>query len=200
MSEGGQQPKLVSRREHKKSTFRQGRTIGAKREHLETANERAAARKKDKYKKTLRVTTSIILFAIFIIVLAVLIVTFVSRGESSPVAQYIPAYEPTIEIIDESSSSNSDKITSRMKEYIGQAETSFKEKGYTLVKAIIPQGSIREVDFYLEGQKGYFKAITDREAGVTVEDADRMLRYLASQGITEFEYIDLRTDGRAFWR
>ncbi len=200
MSEGGQQPKLVSRREHKKSTFRQGRTIGAKRERLETANERAAARKKDKYKKTLRVTTSIILFAIFIIVLAVFIVTFVSRGESSPVAQYIPAYEPTIEIIDESSSSNSDKITSRMKEYIGQAETSFKEKGYTLVKAIIPQGSIREVDFYLEGHKGYFKAITDREAGVTVEDADRMLRYLASQGITEFEYIDLRTDGRAFWR
>ena len=46
-----QPPKLVRRREHKKSTMRLGRTIGETREKLETSNERALARKKDKQKK-----------------------------------------------------------------------------------------------------------------------------------------------------
>ncbi len=199
MPEGGQ-PKLVSRREHKKSTLRQGRTIGAKREHLETANERAAARKKDKHKKTLRVVTSIILFAAFVTIIVVLVVTFVSGGgKPAPALDFTTTYTPTIEIVDESSSSN-DAITSRMKEYIGQAEAAFKEKDYKPVKAVIPAGSIREIHFYLDGYNGYFKMITDRGAGVSVEDADRMLRYLAEQGKTEFEYIDVRIDGRAFWR
>ncbi|MBR2709398.1 hypothetical protein IKE98_03685 [Candidatus Saccharibacteria bacterium] len=201
MNEGGQ-PKLVSRREHKKSTLRQGRTIGAKRERLETANERAAARKKDKHKKTLRVTTSIILFAMFVAVVVVLVITFVSGGgdSSAPApSEYVVTYNPTIEIVDESSSSN-DKITSHMKEYIGQVETAFKEKDYKPIRAVIPVGSIREIHFYLDGYNGYFKMITDRGAGVSVEDADRMLRYLTEQGKTEFEYIDVRIDGRAFWR
>ena len=199
MNEGGQ-PKLVSRREHKKSTLRQGRTIAAKREHLETANERAAARKKDKRKKALRITTSIILFAVFVAVVVILIITFVSGGaKPAPALDFNTTYTPTIEIVDESSSSN-DTITSHMKEYIGQVETAFKEKGYQPIKAVIPAGSIREIHFYLDGYNGYFKMITDRGAGVSVEDADRMLRYLAEQGKTEFEYIDVRIDGRAFWR
>ena len=54
MPEGGndkEQPKLVNRHEHKKAVFVAGRTIGEKRERLETKRERAAAREKDKRKK-----------------------------------------------------------------------------------------------------------------------------------------------------
>ena len=39
------EPKLVRRREHRKSTIKIGRTIAEAREHLETRSERAAARK-----------------------------------------------------------------------------------------------------------------------------------------------------------
>ena len=44
-------PKLVKRRDHKNSNFRAGRTIGEKREKLETKRERTVARKKDKQKR-----------------------------------------------------------------------------------------------------------------------------------------------------
>ena len=203
----GEEPKLVSRRDHKKSTFVLGRTIGAKREHLETRNERAAARKKDKQKKTTRLIISILGFIILIAILIILAKSFFDGKREDMVAEPTDTIEtatvvavPTIEIIDESASATGGKITSRMKEYIGQLEADLKAYDITPVKAVIPKDAIREVDFYLDGYTGYLKAVIDRGAGVTAEDADRMLRYLAGQGITDFEYIDLRIDGRAFWR
>ena len=87
-----------------------------------------------------------------------------------------------------------------MSEYIGQAEVDFRALGYTPVRAVLPAGAIREVDFYLEGYPGYIKLITDRGSAVSVEDADRMLRYLASIEATDFQYIDVRLDGKAYWK
>ena len=49
-----------------------GRTIGEKREKLETKNERAAARKKDKQKHRLRVGLVSLIFVILIAILVVL--------------------------------------------------------------------------------------------------------------------------------
>ena len=66
--------------------------------------------------------------------------------------------------------------------------------------AIIPSGSIREIDFYLDGYSGYIKTIIDRGAGVSVEDADRMIRYLSEIGVGEFTYIDVRIEGKAYWK
>ena len=178
-----------------------GRTIGAKREHLETRNERAAARKKDKQKKATRIIFSTIGLHLLIVVLVLLIRNFVSEKREEPISEVntITSYEPSINIIDESASATGGKITNRMKEYIAQLEISFRELHYTPSKAVIPASSIREIDFYLEDHNGYIKTITDRGAGVTAEDADRMIRYLTEQGITDYEYIDVRTEGRAFW-
>ena len=105
-----------------------------------------------------------------------------------------------IEIVDESANSTGGKITSRMSNYIGLLELDLKSYGLTPTKAVIPGGAIREIHVYLDGYTGYLKATIDRGAGVTAEDADRMLRYLQGQGIADFEYIDLRIDGRAFWK
>ena len=203
----GEEPKLVSRRDHKKSTFQLGRTIGEKREHLETRNERAAARKKDKQKKTTRLIISILGFVVLIVILIVLAKSFFDGKRENMVAEPTNTAEtttvvtaPTIEIIDESASATGGKITSRMKEYIGQLEADLKSYDITPVKAVIPKDAIREVDFYLDGYTGYIKTVIDRGAGVTAEDTDRMLRYLAEQGVTDFEYIDVRIDGRAFWK
>lgn len=194
-------PKLANRRDNSRSSFKKGRTIGEQRERLETANERAAARKKDKKRQTLRVVFTILGFLALTIILVFLCFIFVNK-EQTPLQEAqieTSSVNPTIEIVDEDTTAGG-RITNRMKTYIGQAEGDFRDLGYTLVKAAIPINSIREVDFYLEGYPGFIKTVIDRNAAVSVEDADRMLRYLADQGITEFTYIDVRIDGKAFWK
>ncbi len=194
-------PELVNRRKNRKSTIKMGRTIGEQREKLETANERAAARKKDKRKSRARIIIVTIVFLVVIIVLVSLYFIFIKKEEAPITIDTITAtsYEPTIEIIDEDSQSTGGKITSRMRGYIGQAEADFKDLGYQPVKAILPSGSIREVDFYLQDYAGFIKTSVDRGSAVSVEDADRMLRYLKEKGITDFKYIDVRIEGKAYW-
>lgn len=202
MSKGGEEPsapKLTHRKEHKKSTWRSGRTIGERREKLETASERAAEHKKKEKRKRLRLAFTIIGFATAMVIMVWAFNFFANGNEPE---EYTPIIEvpfaPTVEVIDEGASPSG--ITSRMKEYIGQAEADFRELGYVPVKVVVPKGTIREVDFYLDGKTGYIKLFIDRPTGVSVEDADRMLRYLVEQGINEFTYIDVRIDGKAYWR
>ena len=195
-------PKLVKRRENRKSSFKLGRTIGEKREKLETANERQAARKKDKKKKALRVIATILGFLILIAILIVLFKNITNGNNDEPITPEEDTsidYEPTIEIIDTADSSNK-HITTRMKRYIGRAEKDFRDLGYQPIKAVIPTNSIREVDFYLEEKTGYIKLTIDRDSAISVEDADRMLRYLIERGIESFEYIDVRIDGKAYYK
>ena len=194
-------PKLVKRREHRKSTFMLGRTIGEKREKLETANERQMARKKDKKKQALRVIATIFGAVVLIIILIALFkgLTNSNNGQNIPEEGTNIDYEPTIEIIDVADSSNS-HITARMRRYIGRAEKDFKDLGYKPIKAVIPTNSIREVDFYLEDVPGFIKLTIDRDSAISVEDANRMLRYLSENAIDTFEYIDVRIDGKAFWK
>ena len=198
-SEAPTPPKLVSRRDHRNSNFKLGRTIGEKREKLETANERAAARKKDKKKKSFRVIFTLVGFLILSAVLIALCISFIKDKETEPVEIVTENNSPvpTIEIVDEEAASAGGKITSRMTAYIGQVEQSFRDLGYQPTRAVIPSGAIREVDFYLEGYEGFIKTIIDRGAGVTVEDADRMIRYLDGE---PFSYIDVRIDNKAYWK
>ena len=194
-------PKLAKRRENRKSSFKLGRTIGEKREKLETANERQAARKKDKKKKALRVIATILGFCILIAILVLLFKNLTNRSDEPiiPEEDISVDYEPTIEIIDVADSSNN-HITARMKRYIGRAEKDFRDLGYKPIRAVIPSNSIREVDFYLEEKPGYIKLTIDRDSAISIEDADRMLRYLSERGIEAYEYIDVRIDGKAFYK
>ena len=197
-------PQLARRKMNRNSTFKMGRTIGEQRERLETRNERNAARKKDKKRKVRRVTFTVIGFVVLAAVLIFLGFFFMGTGEPATVAPQVeePAVssaEPTVQIIDEDATSG-EKITNRMRSYIGQAEGDFRDLGLKPTKVVVPTGTIRTVHFYLEGYTGYIKMTTDRGTAVSVEDAERMLRYLAGQGISDFEYIDVRVDGKAFWK
>ena len=196
------EPKLAKRRLNKHSRLKSGRTIGERREHLETASERLAARKKVKKRQNFRVGMTVILFLFVAVAAVVGVIVFLKNRETNEIetapTAVVKTYTPSIEIIDENSGAGN--ITTRMSEYIGQLEADFRDLNYTPVKAVIPAGSIREVDFYLEGFSGRIKTIIDRGTAVTAEDADRMLRYLTGQGIGEFEYIDVRIDSKAFWK
>ena len=196
-----EEPKLVRRRENRKSTIKSGRTIGERREKLETSNERLAARQQAKRQKRLRVFFVSVGFLFLMAILAVVyFIFFEKKEEIFPVANNSESYTPTIEIIDEDAAATSGEITSRMSEYIGQVESELRALNYQPIKAVLPTGSIREVDFYLDGYSGHIKMLSDRGAAVSAEDADRMLRYLAEQGITEFSYIDVRVPGKAYWK
>lgn len=182
--------------------MKSGRTIGERRERLETASERASLHKKVKFKKNMRLFITVVGFLLATALIIWLFSTFSRSGEILPVVSEtitIP-YSPTIEIVDEDASATGGHITSRMKEYIGQAEADLRELGYVPVKAVIPTGTIREVNFYLEGHIGFIKMTIDRGTGVSAEDTDRMIRYLASIGVTDFQYIDVRIDGKAYWK
>ena len=145
-------PELIRKRQNRQSTFRMGRTIGEKREKLETANERNAARKKDKQHKMRRIIITTIGFIALVGILVFLCFFFVGSRESAPLVELedeTVSIEPTIEIVDEDASSGG-RITNRMRSYIGQAEQDFRDLGYKPIKAVVPTGAIREVDFYLE--------------------------------------------------
>lgn len=176
-----------------------GRTIGEAREQLETKRERAAARKKDKQKKALRISITTIGFVLLAVILGLFTVKLVSDSKTEPVNEEIDItiYQPTVEIVEEDATH---QITNRMTSYIGQAEADFRALGYTPSKVVVPSGSIRTIHFYLNGYTGYVKMTIDRETAVSVEDTDRLIRYLVAQGITDFEYLDTRTPGKAFWK
>lgn len=194
-------PKLARRKLNRESTLKSGRTIAEKREKLEKASERAEAHKKIKQRQIGRMVLTALGFLAIAAGLIYIGTFLVNNPDANPtVATTVASFEPTIEIVDEDATIAGHQISTRMKEYIGMLETDLKELGYTPKKAVIPTGSIREVDFYLDGYTGYLKTIIDRGTGVTAEDADRMLRYFEREGITEFQYIDLRIDGKAYWK
>ncbi|MBR6505453.1 hypothetical protein IKT18_01245 [Candidatus Saccharibacteria bacterium] len=194
-------PKIARRRLNRKSTIRLGRTIGEKREKLETNSERTAAHKKIRQRQISRIFFTILGFAAVALLLFYIGVFFIGEKDENPtVATTVTSYQPTIEIIDEDATSTGGHLSSRMKEYIGMLEEDLRALGITPTKAVIPTGSIREVDIFIEGYTGYLKTIIDRGSGVTAEDAERMLRYLASINVGDFQYIDLRIDNKAYWK
>lgn len=204
-SDAPKPPELARRRENHNSIIMSGRTIGEKRERLETKSERAAARKKDKLAKVSRIILTVAGFLVLIFVLIGLYFSFngnkgiessTNVGEDSA---FESTNEPNIDIIDEDSASHG-QITSRMKKYIYQAENDLRELGYNPTKAIIPSGSIREINIYLDGYNGFIKMTIDRDPAVSAEDTDRMIRYLSAQGINDYSYIDVRIDGKAYWK
>ena len=197
----GDEPKLAKRRLNKHSTIKSGRTIGERRERLETASERFEARKKVKKRQNMRIGITVVSFLIIIIAIIFFVVRFLKQREENATetttTTVVKTYRPTIEVVDEKHASG---ITTRMSEYIGRAEADFKDVGLTPIKAVIPAGSVREVDFYLDGVTGFIKTTIDRGTGVTVEDAERMLRYLKGINVSDFTYIDVRIEGKAYWK
>lgn len=191
-------PKLVSRRENKKSSFKLGRTIGEKREKLETANERAAARKKDKKRKATRIVLTLVGFLGLILILIAVAKSFINNDQSVQLSDE-EILSPGVKIIDENSVSDG-KITSKMSLFIARAERELISLGYQPTKVVIPSGMVREVDFYLDGYEGFIKMNIDRNPAVSAEDTDRMIRYLEESGDDDFSYIDVRIDQKAYWK
>lgn len=109
---------------------------------------------------------------------------------------------PKVQIVDESGVSpeqGSAVVGTRLLGFMGRVVAQAQGRGYTVTRAVLPQGTTRQVDVYFKGIKTYVKFSIDRGAGEQTEDAARSLAYLKSKHVTP-RYIDVRVPGRAAYK
>jgi len=106
--------------------------------------------------------------------------------------------QPNAPIYDENGTG---EISARTKEYIGLLESDLKDLGYTMSRAALPIGKMREVDINLEGVAPYFKVNIERGTAVSAEDIVRMIKYLGENNLLESTtYVDVRIAGKAYYK
>ena len=170
-----------------------GRTIAEERERLESESERIAAREKVKSRQKYVVIFYVLAVAIIAVLISNGVKSLIEHVDNNNVE--VKTVEPKAEIIDESGAG----IPKRTKEYIGQLEQDFSELGYTVTRVAVPADKQREIDVYLDGVDYYLKINIDRGTGVSVEDADRMIRYVKSIGVSP-GYVDVRVEGKGYYK
>lgn len=109
---------------------------------------------------------------------------------------------PAVQIVDQSGATpeqGSTVVGTRLLGFLGKIVSQAQGRGYIVNKAVLPQGTTREVDVYFEGKAAYAKMVIDRGAGEQVEDFDRSVKYLQSRGVNP-QYIDVRISGRAAYK
>lgn len=84
--------------------------------------------------------------------------------------------------------------------FVGKTVVELQNKHQLKVeKVVIPQGSIRYVEFYLAGRPYPFKAQITRDSLSQAADIAVMARYVDNKKIKP-QYIDNRIEGRAYWK
>lgn len=110
--------------------------------------------------------------------------------------------DPSVEIVDQTGLGNdgSGVITSnRFLSFVGQVVGGMSTRGHTVTKATMPLLTTRQISLDIANVAYPIKMVTDRSAGEQVEDANRVITYLVQKGISA-EYIDVRVQGRAFYK
>ena len=171
-----------------------GKTIGGKREAAESESERMQYREKVKKRK---ITSILIFFAVMaVIFLGVFTVIKGMRREQKASDEETLTAQPSVEIVDEASVG----VSRKAREFVGNLEQDLKEYSIRLSRAVLPRDKTREVDVYVDGFEGYFKLSLDRGTGVAAEDMERMIRYLKGLGFKGVEYVDLRVEGKGYYK
>lgn len=109
---------------------------------------------------------------------------------------------PGVEIVDQSGVGIQDGLaiaSNRFLGFVGKVVAQSKTSGYTVVQAIIPQDTTRQLEVKLQNVVPLVKLSVDRPVGEQVEDMSRALQYLASHGMNP-SYVDVRVSGKAFYK
>ena len=197
--EGGSREagKRGSRRRERRGELPQmklGQTIVAERERVESDSERMRARKAQRRKRGAAVVTGVLM----VVILGVLLWLGARQLLDQPqdLAEVAETYEIQAEIVDED---NTGRISERVRGYIGQLEQDLADLGYKVTRVTLPTGTSRELYVDLEGVEWFFKVTVDRDAAVTAEDMERMVRYLRERDLKP-GYVDVRVEGKAFYK
>lgn len=110
--------------------------------------------------------------------------------------------DPSVQIIDNSgiSSKTGEIVASkRFLSFVGKVVAYTKTSGYTVIEAIIPPDTTRQLQIKLKEVSYPIKLSIDRPAGEQVEDMCRAVKYLISKSRTP-GYVDVRVSGKAFYK
>lgn len=112
--------------------------------------------------------------------------------------------EPSVVIEDQSGLSLDGKTqlvaSSRLLRFAGKLVSGVDAAGIGSVqKVVIPLGALRQLDISLSGKPYRIKTQMDREPVGQVADIVSAVRYFDSHGVRP-EYIDVRVEGKAFYR
>jgi hypothetical protein len=109
---------------------------------------------------------------------------------------------PSVQIVDNSGialSQGTAVASNRFLSFVGRTVALSKSRGYTVIQAIVPSGTTRQLEIVLKETTPHIKLSVDRPAGEQVEDMDVALNYLKKRGWTP-SYIDVRVSGKAFYK
>jgi hypothetical protein len=86
-----------------------------------------------------------------------------------------------------------------VKDFVANLESDVINTSLKIDRVILPANMARELRIYLSGRTEFYKMSIDRGSAVQAEDMERMVKYLDENGITP-EYVDLRVEGKAYYK
>ena len=181
-----------------KNSFQIGYTIGGG--QGEERKVRLAREQKEKKEQRHKIVFVALGAVGVLLLLAVIAKGFSSLQEmvtSKNEKEKIASIAPTVNIINENG--QNDEISNRVKTFVARVEEGVSDNDLRVEHAVLPSGRIREVDVFLKGRGERYKMNLDRGVAVQVEDAVRMKKYL-DQNNLQAEYVDIRVEGRAFYK
>lgn len=111
---------------------------------------------------------------------------------------------PKVQIIDKSgasetmSSSGIAIASKRFLSFVGQVVSAAKGYNYTVIKAILPEDTTRQLEIVIKENGFLVKLSLDRPVSDQLGDMDRAMKYFAKKHIRP-SYIDVRVSGRVFY-
>lgn len=177
--------------------MKRGMTIVAERERAESESERMQARRQAHRKKKMSALMGVLFLAVIALSAYLGFRELESRREETIERVAAERMEITVPVVDED---NKGQISERVRAYIAELEREFARKGHTVERVTLPTGMIRTVYVDLEGREAFLKVDIDRGVQASVEDAERMLKYLDERDIHPAEYMDLRLEGKAYYK
>ena len=179
------------------SQFQTGYTIGGGQgEERKARLQREQADKKNKRRKTVFLVLGIVGTILALLVIAKGFNSLQEMLTARDEQEKVGSVKPTVDIVNEQSA---EKVSSRVEDFVARLEESFIDSGMKVDHVILPAGKAREVDVFLKNREERYKMNLDRGAAVQVEDAIRMQKYIDERNI-KVEYIDVRVEGRGFYK
>lgn len=83
--------------------------------------------------------------------------------------------------------------------FLGQVSSAFEASGVRVDKIILPENTVRQVDFGIEGRGYVVRMTVDRGVAEQTQRAVKSMEFLQANGISP-SYIDARVDQRVFYK
>jgi len=112
---------------------------------------------------------------------------------------------PTVQIIDKSGASETMSnsgmaiASKRFLSFVGQVVSVAKKYNYTVVKAILPEDTTRQLEIGIKENGFIVKLSLDRPVNDQIGDMDRAIKYFTKKRIKP-SYIDVRVSGKVFYQ